>query len=196
MMKQKIRSGFLTVALFTLPLATAAAGDVDLQSIFPPSQARTTLAQGDEVACTMQYDPVCGVDGQTYSNDCVAGAAGVEIASAGKCEEEEADGCPEVFDPVCGEDGNTYINECFAGKSRVDIAGLGQCTANGCPSYEDPVCGMNGRTFINRCEADAERILVQRKGACDVDNCPKCSRRFVAKMESPMTTPALAKKRA
>jgi hypothetical protein len=36
--------------------------------------------------CTQQYDPVCGVNHRTYGNACMAAAAGVSVAHAGRCE--------------------------------------------------------------------------------------------------------------
>lgn len=45
----------------------------------------STVKTGGLIACSMEYDPVCGADGLNYTNSCVAQAQGVKIAHKGVC---------------------------------------------------------------------------------------------------------------
>lgn len=136
----------------------------------------TSLAAFCQGFCTANYDPVCGVDGKTYSNACVAASYGVAVAYPGDC----AAPCPTTVAPVCGANGVTYDNTCLAYKAGTTPVYDGSCLlptlcASANALYK-PVCDPATKlTWTNSCVADLNKITGYTAGACINGACIKCS---------------------
>jgi len=112
-------------------------------------------------ACPEVYQPVCGCNGETYSNECFANMAGVSVAHRGECRQR----CGGFAGFPC-DDEDDYCKLPAGTCNWADL--FGECTPipDACPRIFDPVCGCDGVTYANECEADRAGAQIDHHGRC------------------------------
>jgi hypothetical protein len=125
-----------------------------------PSVCRPVPAE-----CTDEEGTVCGCNGQTYLNRCVAGQAGTGIRDVGECEEfREPRFCGEDVEPCLDDEYCAFVpeNECGAG----GIMSSCEMRPELCSNQVHLVCGCDGKTYGNACHAAQAGTGVRSEAAC------------------------------
>jgi hypothetical protein len=115
-------------------------------------------------ACTKDLKPVCGCDGKTYNNLCLAASAGVSVETQGACA-GSGQTCGGLLGKTCpsGQYCNFPIKTmCGSG----DQTGSCDTIPQACADLHSPVCGCDGKTYSNSCFASIAGSSVRTTGAC------------------------------
>lgn len=119
--------------------------------------------------CTAHVDPVCGCNGVTYSNACMAQSARVDVLHSGACDGEPTEvACGARLGDTCGADEFCDFSE-SAMCGYADGTGVCAPRPEVCTALYDPVCGCDGRTYSNACSAMSHRVDVLHDGECGSD---------------------------
>jgi len=132
--------------------------------------------------CSLVFSPVCGCDGNTYSNPCMADASGVSVDHAGECASACCDPLTqpgEGENPTCFEGATCCDNgqwRCNASDGSNTCNAIGEACTQVCGGLVGLSCdaGNYCRLNVGECCCDFQGVCVSTPDMCTEIFDPVC----------------------